>query len=81
MAEQKQVYNHEFATNKQHLINNNTKQYSTQNTTMIMTLPESGTPPTTTDQYHHKETIWRILIDIISLIICKKRKKIFLGKI
>jgi hypothetical protein len=72
MAKQNQVYNHEFATNKQHLINNNTNQHSTQNTTVIMTPPESGTPPTTTDQYHHKETIWRILIDIISLIICKK---------
>ena len=26
--------------------------------------------PTTTDRYHHRETIWRILIDAISLIIC-----------
>jgi hypothetical protein len=29
-------------------------------------------PPTTTDQYHHTETIWRVIIDIISLGICKK---------
>ena len=28
-------------------------------------------PSTTTDQYHHRETIWRVLIDAISLIIRK----------
>lgn len=30
-----------------------------------------GPPPTTTDQYQHRETIWRVLVDIVSLIICR----------
>jgi len=72
MARQNQVYTHELATNQQNLVSNNTNQYSTENTTTIMTQPESGPPTTTTDQYHHTETIWRILVDIISLTICKK---------
>jgi len=71
MARQNQVYTHELATNQQNLVSNNTNQYSTENTTMIITQPESASK-TTNDQYHHTETIWRILVDIISLTICKK---------
>jgi hypothetical protein len=37
-----------------------------------MILAESQvTPPTTTDQHYHSETIWRVILDIISLLICK----------
>ncbi|CAF0761073.1 unnamed protein product [Adineta steineri] len=28
-----------------------------------------NSPPTTTDQFHHSETIWRVILDITSLII------------
>ncbi|CAF3678593.1 unnamed protein product [Adineta steineri] len=33
----------------------------------MMLVPETKTPPTTTDIYHHSETIWRVIIDIITL--------------
>ncbi|CAF4448599.1 unnamed protein product, partial [Adineta steineri] len=28
-----------------------------------------NSPSTTTDQFHHSETIWRVILDIISLTI------------
>ena len=34
-------------------------------------------PPASTDQYDHRETIWRILFDAVSLIICKERNTFF----
>ena len=38
---------------------------------MVILESEMATPLTTTDRYHHSETIWRVVLDVISLIICK----------
>ncbi len=58
---------------KQTLIPVDTSKQRSPNAAMIVSESQSS-PPTTTDQYHHSETIWRVILDIVSLIICKNRK-------
>jgi len=61
-----------LGTSRQNLIpHSNNQQHRSPNKNMFIAEPQL-TPPTTTDQYHHTETIWRVIIDIISLGICKK---------
>ena len=52
---------------------NSNQQQRSPNRIMFIDGP-NATPPTTTDQYHHTETLWRVIIDIISLGICNKKK-------
>jgi len=70
MANQLKRDIHELGRNKQNFITHNIRPQDSPTTTMLITESQS-TPPVATDQYHHTETIWRIILDIISLIICK----------
>ena len=56
-------------SSQQHIITHKNEQRPP-NSAMILTGSQIA-PPTTTDQYQHTETIWRVITDIISLIICK----------
>lgn len=53
--------------NQSHQTNNDELRIST----MFAAASTPRSAATTTDQYHHKETIWRVIIDVISLIIRK----------
>jgi len=67
MAQQRQGDIHAVGTSRQNLIPNDNPHRSA-NRTMLVTDSQS-TPSVATDQYHHSETIWRVITDIISLII------------
>ncbi len=69
MAQQHQGNPHALSISNQHLIAYNEKSRSP-NAPTIMT-ESQATPPVITDQFHHTETIWRIIVDITSLITCK----------
>ena len=53
------------------IIHQNAEQEQEPNMLASQLPPRRNPSSVATDQYHHKETIWRILVDIISLIICK----------
>lgn len=72
MANLRQSNIHDIGRNKQSFTSQNRSAKRSPTTTMLIT----DSPPVTTDQYHHTETIWRVLLDIISLAICKKNKRI-----
>jgi len=65
MAKQRQSDIHALEITH-HNTMNNTNRYDSPKAPMII-----ADSPTTTDQYHHSETIWRVFMDITSLIICK----------
>ncbi len=68
MAKHRQGDIHSLETEKQNIIlRDNT--HRSPHTAMVITESQKGS--TATDQYHHSETIWRVILDIISLIICK----------
>ena len=53
---------------------NSIPSYSNQQRSQNIAMNAVDAQPTSqvaTDQYHHKETIWRVILDFISLIICK----------
>ena len=66
MAQQREEDIHPLVVTKQTATADKSAHRST-DTTMLV--PESSS--VATDQYHHSETIWRVVIDIVSLIICK----------
>lgn len=43
--------------------------------TTVMMRENHESLPITIDQYHHTETIWRVVLDVFSLAICNKTKQ------
>lgn len=75
MAKQRQDGIHQLGTSKQNLITKDTNMHRSDNSNLMLTEPTpSSTPPVATDQYHHTETIWRVIIDVVTLSICKNKK-------
>jgi hypothetical protein len=73
MDTQERTGKNSFATSNDAkiIIHQNSKQVQEPNMLASQLPPRRNSSSVATDQYHHKETIWRILLDIISLIICK----------
>jgi hypothetical protein len=70
MAKHRQGDIHSLETEKQNIILHDNARQSP-HTAMVITESQTARASTATDQYHHSETIWRVILDIISLIICK----------
>lgn len=58
---------------KQNLISPTSQTLPTNTTVMIG--EQQHSPPIQTDQFHHRESIWRVVVDIICLLICKEQNK------
>jgi hypothetical protein len=71
MAQQRQEHNYPPRTFKPTTIHNTNAQRSANSMMLSREIDPTASASTTTDQYHHTETIWRIVIDAISLLICK----------
>jgi hypothetical protein len=71
MEKQERTGNPAFATSDANIITHQNEQQLQNSNMLASQLPARRDPSVTTDQYHHSETIWRIVLDIISLIICK----------